>query len=219
MDIHSFAGSLIETLVIDESNPHYFMSHAFLVAFEGMRLIRCFGHSQNVIIRRNIETLGEFCFSACKSLVGIAFEPDSRVTIFGECAFSECSALKSICIPAQVERISDSCFRRCSSLAEVIFEEGSKLTRIDRRAFVDCFSLRVFVVPARLSILESGIFNCCDSLSGLIFEIPSTLRNLHLPVDDFVSLCIPDSVEVLTGVLRKCKEHMATLVSYVQLVD
>jgi hypothetical protein len=72
---------------------------------------------------------------------------------------------------------------------------------------MDCDSLSLFVVPAQLEIIDANIFAGCDSVSQLIFEIPSGLRNLHLPMDDFVSLSIPDSVEGLTGLLRKCKGH------------
>jgi hypothetical protein len=202
-----FAESSIERVIVDESNPHYFVSDDFLVAFEGMRLIRYFGHSETVTIGRDIEALGKFSFGGSRSLVTVAFEADSRLTGFDMSAFSSCSALTSICIPAEVDYIGGFCFSGCTSLAEVRFEQGSKLTRICRGAFLECCSLRLFVIPARLSILESGIFSCCDSLSGVIFEIPSTLCNLHLPMNDFVSLAIPDSVEILTGELRKCEGH------------
>jgi hypothetical protein len=104
--VQSLTRCSIERIVIDEANPHYFVSGDFLVAFDGMRLIRCFGHSESVIVGGNIESLGSLCFSECKSLVTISFESDSRLSIFGESAFSHCSALESICIPAQVGRIS-----------------------------------------------------------------------------------------------------------------
>jgi hypothetical protein len=203
----SFAESSIERVVVDESNPHYFISGDFLVGFEGMILIRYFGHSESVIIERNIGSIGRSCFRECRSLESIVFESDSRLSILGECAFSECRSLKSICIPAQVERISDSCFRACRSLAEVKFEPGSKLTRIDYEAFARCHSLVSFAIPAQLEILESSVFTYSASISELVFEIPSRLKQLHLPMDDFVSLSIPDSVEVLTGLLRRSKRH------------
>jgi hypothetical protein len=216
----SFVGSSFENVVIDESNPHYFVSGDFIVAFDGMRLIRYFGHSENVIICREIQAVGGYCFHQCNSVATVAFEPDSQLTIFGECAFSHCSALKSIRISAQVERISAYSFSQCSSLVEVAFEQGSKLTRIDREAFLDCHSLRSFTVPAQLEILQSDVFTRSNSvsisphrnsLSQLIFEVPSRLTQLHLPMDDFVSLCIPDSIEVLTGLLRTSRRHDSVL--------
>jgi hypothetical protein len=88
----------------------------------------------------------------------------------------------------------------------VRFEQGSKLTRIDQWAFMDCRSLRSFFIPGQLEILASGIFEC-ESLSELMFETPSRMRQLHLPMDDFVSLSIPDSVKILTGVLQAVNRH------------
>jgi hypothetical protein len=201
----SFSDSSIERVVLIESNPHYFVSGDFLIAVEGIRLIRYLGHSENVTIGREVEGLGEYCFGRCKSLVTVAFESNSRLTIFGESAFSHCSALKMIWIPAQVETISEYCFDQCYSLAEVRFEPGSKLTRIDLGAFMDCPALTSFFIPAHVEILESGIFPDGGSISELKFENPSRLKHLHLPMDDFASLCIPDSVEVLEGLLRPCQ--------------
>jgi hypothetical protein len=201
----SFAGSWIETVLVDESNPHYFVSGDFLVAFDGMRLIRYFGHSETVSIDRSFEAIGRSCFADNRCLLTIAFEADSRLTQFGVCAFSQCSALTSICVPAQVEHISEFCFIDCLSLREVTFEQGSKLSRIDRGAFMNCHSLRLFVVPGQLEILGLSVFVDCKSLSQLRFEIPSRLRQLHLPIHEFDSLLIPDSVEVLSGGLRKCE--------------
>jgi hypothetical protein len=200
----SFANSSIERIVIDESNSHYFVSGDFLVAFDGMTVIRYFGHSETVIIVRDIEALDEGSFSGCKSLVTVAFEEDSRLTRLGVSAFSQCSALKSICIPIQVEYIDEFCFSDCTSLVEVRFEKGSKLTQIGREAFAERRSLRLFVVPARLSILEWHVFYSCNLLSQFVFGVPSTLRRLDLPTDDFVSICIPDSMEILMMALRKC---------------
>jgi hypothetical protein len=202
----SLAGSCIETVVVDELNPHYFVSGDFLVAFDGMTLIRYFGHSDNLMIGREIEALGEFCFSEFGSLVTVAFESDSRLTRFDRSAFSRCSALASICIPVQVQHICRFCFSYCRSLTEVAFEQGSKLTRIDREAFSSCSSLHSFVIPTQLEMIESDVLTS-HSLSTLIFEIPSRLRQLYVPMQDCFSLAIPDSVEVFTVLPWKCKGH------------
>ena len=45
-------------------------------------------------------------------------------------AFSDCTALTSIEIPASVESIEECAFKGCSQLASVTFEKGSKLKTI-----------------------------------------------------------------------------------------
>jgi hypothetical protein len=50
MDCKALLGSLIENIIVDEANPHYFVSADFLMALEGMRLIRYFGSSETVIV-------------------------------------------------------------------------------------------------------------------------------------------------------------------------
>jgi hypothetical protein len=51
--------------------------------------------------------------------------------------------------------------------------------------------------------VEALAFEMCESLTRLTFAIPSRLRKLDLPPSNFGSLSIPDSVEVLSGMLGR----------------
>jgi hypothetical protein len=83
------------------------------------------------------------------------------------------------------------------------FERGSALSQIDSKSFEECISLHAFCVPPQLEVVEWDLFWYCELLTQLRFEIPSGLKQLELPPSDFGSLCIPDSVEVIGGYLRK----------------
>ena len=95
---------------------------------------------KTVVIPANVTTIGGSAFKNCSSLATVTFEQGSQLkTIAGGYfsggssyygAFSNCTALTSIEIPASVETIEAAAFKGCSSLATVTFEQGSQLKTI-----------------------------------------------------------------------------------------
>jgi hypothetical protein len=230
IDGSTFIESSIEEIHVDSENPNFFAPGPFLVEVKEMTLIRYLGRTTNVridhfghltftqiganvfrgestlvslCIPAVVEILGETCFSESTSLCELTFESGSRLNTIQDLVFCSCSSLVSICIPAQVEYIPAFCFAMCTSLAELTFERGSKLIELCSGAFSGCFSIRSIIFPSRLEIMGFGSLDECRSLSGLTFEIPSRMRELDLPPSDFGSLCIPDSVEFVTGMIDR----------------
>ena len=87
----------------------------------------------SIDIPANVETIGTAVFWGCSSLTTVTFEKGSQLKTIGGGsssyygAFSYCTALTSIEIPASVETIGASAFKGCSKLATVTFEKGSQL--------------------------------------------------------------------------------------------
>ena len=89
----------------------------------------------SIDIPANVETIGTAVFGGCSSLATVTFENGSQLKTIGggsysSGAFSDCTALTSIEIPASVETIEAAAFKGCSSLATVTFEKGSQLKTI-----------------------------------------------------------------------------------------
>ena len=90
----------------------------------------------SIDIPANVETIGTAVFWGCSSLTTVTFEKGSQLKTIGGGssyyygAFSYCSSLTSIEIPASVETIEAAAFKGCSSLATVTFEKGSQLKTI-----------------------------------------------------------------------------------------
>ena len=98
----------------------------------------------SIEIPASIETIEATAFYNCSSLTTVTFENGSQLRTIGggyyyndyeksyysHGAFSNCTALTSIEIPASVETIEAAAFAFCSSLKTVTFEKGSKLTTI-----------------------------------------------------------------------------------------
>ena len=98
----------------------------------------------SIQIPASVETIGLRAFKKCSSLANITFEKGSilkdikggskmasdymSIDYYG--AFSDCSALTAIEIPASVESIGVAAFSDCKKLASVTFEHSSKLKSI-----------------------------------------------------------------------------------------
>ena len=103
--------------------------------------------------------------------------------------FSDCTALKSIEIPASVETIEAAAFKGCSSLTTVTFEKESQLKIIGGGygysysgtfyyygAFSDCTALKSIEIPASVETIEVVAFKGCSSLTTVTFEKGSQLK-------------------------------------------
>ena len=152
---------------------------------------------KSVVISANVTTIENIAFWDCSKLTTVTFEKGSQLkTIAGDSydgAFSDCSSLTSIEIPASVETIGKEAFKRCSSLATVTFEKGSQLKIIGGGysssshfgtysdyygAFSDCSSLTSIEIPASVETIEATAFKRCSKLTTVTFEKGSQLKTI-----------------------------------------
>jgi hypothetical protein len=209
IDCKAFIDSSIERVHIEEANRHYFMSGAFLIAFDGMKLIRYFGYDNTVLFTPQIESVCDYCFADSK-VATIGFEEGSRVNLIGASAFFNCSRLKSMCIPAAVEFLGESCFDGCAALSQVTFAPGSSLVHIGSHAFERCISLTSICIPAEVRQLPNYCFRDSESFEELTFAPVLKLSRFdNQALSECFSLrllMIPSEVEILeVGVFFDCE--------------
>ena len=108
-------------------------------------------------------------------------------------AFSVCTALTQIAIPAPVTDIDISAFNECISLTNVVLPES--LPKISNTAFNGCTALEEISLPASLTTILNGAFKGCSSLKRVygfentqvtsikneIFNNCSSLAEIALP--------------------------------------
>ena len=191
----------------------YSSSSAYYGAFEGCTSLT------SIEIPASAETIGENAFNRCKALTTVTFEKGSQLkTIEGgyydkttDCygAFSDCTSLTSIEIPASVETIESTAFKRCTALTTVTFEKGSQLKTIEGGdvfsdyygAFSDCTSLTSIEIPASVETIGSTAFERGTALTTVTFEKGSQLKIIELDTfrscHSLTSIEIPASVETI----------------------
>jgi hypothetical protein len=133
-----------------------------------------------------VQILGSRCFSNCRSLSSISFEPNSRLTRIESFAFSF-SSLQSIVIPSTIQILGSKCFSNCRSLSSISFESNSRLTGIESMAF-DRQNLFVVIPSTILFVAFDAIPNdfpisIADCDSCVEFDWWKQLRESGISVD------------------------------------
>ena len=89
----------------------------------------------SIDIPASVKTIQAGAFSNCRKLASVTFEKGSQLKTIGEIipsnitkgAFTNCTSLTFIEIPASVETIEAAAFKGCSSLTTITFEKDSQL--------------------------------------------------------------------------------------------
>ena len=158
----------------------------------------------SIEIPASVETIGAAAFKGCFLLATVTFEKGSQLKtikggyyrdiydsiIYCYGAFSGCTSLTSIEIPASVETIEAAAFKGCSQLATITFEKGSKLRTIGGGyyfsdssdsyyygAFSDC-PITSIEIPASVETIEAAAFIGCSELATVTFEKGSQLKTI-----------------------------------------
>lgn len=89
-------------------------------------------------------------------------------------AFSECSNLTNIELPASLTSIDDTAFGRCTSLTNIEIPES--VTSIGTFVFEGCTSLTEIRIPPRVTTIDDYAFYGCSSLIDI--KIPTSLTRI-----------------------------------------
>ena len=110
-----------------------------------------------------IDTAGKTLILGCRNSV---IPADGSVTGIGSGAFTQCTALESITIPASVTSIGDEAFKQCYNLSSVTISAG--VISIGKDAFDECIGLVSITIPDSVTSIGSGAFSNCNRLASIV---------------------------------------------------
>jgi hypothetical protein len=122
----------VKSVTVSSENPFFVIEDSFVKSCDGKRLIRYLGTEEKVLIRKEVEVIGEWCFSYRSDVREIEFESKSNLKMIDKRAFLG-TAIERILIPPGVQSIGASAFRQCQELREVEFE--GDLCELGKSAF------------------------------------------------------------------------------------
>ena len=153
---------------------------------------------QSITIPASVTEIGKSAFQNCSKLQTVTFAEGSQLQTIGNNAFESCSALTSITIPANVTSIGSAAFRYCSELQTVTFAEGSQLKTIGDYAFYNCDALTSITIPASVTSIGQYAFYVCNKLQTVTFAEGSQLQtigsNAFYSCSALTSITIPANV-------------------------
>lgn len=115
-------------------------------------------------------TNGSWVYKKDKTAIkSVVFEKGSRITSIGDGAFSGCTALESVKLPAYLKEIHANAFSGCGALSAVSIP--TKCTVIGKNAFLGCTSLKKVTFRATAPIAFSTK-SFADLTEDVTVEIP-----------------------------------------------
>ena len=120
----------------------------------------------------SVTSIGSSAFSSCTSLTEVNIP--ASVTNIGSSAFSSCYYLKAVTIPASVTNIGSSAFSSCYNLKAVTIP--ASVTNIGSSAFSWCSRLTAVTIPEGVATIGSSAFERCSSLTEV--NIPASAINI-----------------------------------------
>ena len=114
--------------------------------------------------------------------------------VIGSHAFSYCSGLTSLNLPAGITEIQNDAFRNCSGLTSLNLPDG--ITEIGNNVFYGCSGLTSLTLPAGITSIGSSAFSGCSGLTSL--NLPAGITKIgdraFQGCSGLTSLTLPDGI-------------------------
>lgn len=157
---YAFRGAKFETFIENELTEigNYAFDSSSLTEFDATQLL----------------SVGDYAFASSTGLKLVKFNDNSPCTYLGEGAFSGCTGLVTITVPAGITVLSDKLFQGCSSLAGVTY--AGRVTEIGKYAYAQCTKLTELQIIDSVSVIGDYAFSGCTSVVSA--RIPRTVNAL-----------------------------------------
>ena len=118
----------------------------------------------NISIPNSVTSIGQCAFSDCSGLKSV--ELPNSISSIEQSVFRDCSGLTGISIPSSVTSIGSEAFRGCTSLKNVKISDS--VTSIGNSAFYNCSGITDIDIPNGVEKIESSAFSGCTELTNVV---------------------------------------------------
>ena len=150
-----------------------------------------------------VTVIGDSAFRDNSALTTVTI-PDSVKTI-GVCAFQECSNLTEAAIGNGVVKIGEYAFSGCKNLVDITL--GENVAEIEQSAFSYCSSLTEITLPQSVTVLGAYAFTKCLSLASVKLSDNITVLNneTFFGCKSLRNISLPNKLQKISNnVFRDC---------------
>ncbi len=153
----------------------------------------------------SLSIVGEGAFSDCSNLTNITIPAISSITNLPNRLFQDCSSVTTVTLKSGIKTIGRSCFSGCISLSSIEF--SNTVEEIEKFAFDGCTSLVSVTLSPTVKVIESGAFQNCTSLSEI--SVGNSIETIESQAFEgcvsLLSISLPKSVsEIQENAFRNC---------------
>ena len=137
-------------------------------------------NNNNIMKLNNVTEIAASAFQNCTELMGVDLS-NNKLDSIGDSAFSGCTKIKEISIPAATRFMGNNVFTNDSALEKVTFAAKSVLKRVGNSVFQSCSALsKVYfgtvenTLPSSLVEAGTSMFSGCKTIQT--FRIPKGLK-------------------------------------------
>lgn len=207
----------VQTIKVDVDNPKYDSRNncnAIIESSTNKLIAGC----ETTVIPNSVVEIGEGAFSGT-GITKINL-PDGLQKI-GKYAFSKCTQLRSLTIPASVSEIGKEIFKSASNITEISVDKNNQKydSRANCNAIIETktntliFGCGNTIVPEGVTRLEDRAFANCKSLEEI--ELPDSVTSIGprcFSKSSLKSIVIPDSVtEIGDAAFWECQLEKITI--------
>ncbi len=136
----------------------------------------------SVYIPKSVTSISRLAFDGCASLKYVKFEMGKGSALeIGAGAFSQCTALEEIVLPARTKSIGDNAFFYCTKLQGIMIEGGSKYYYSQDGVLFD-YSGNLLCFPAGSQLKDYKIPNGITRIADYACSDIKSLESVELPI-------------------------------------
>ena len=156
--------AVLNDLRVAQGNPVYHSAGNCIIETATKTLVAgC--NASRIPTDGSVTKIGSYAFSECTRMESITIP--AGVTTIGTYAFYNCQSLTGITIPTSVTSIGGWAFYSCRGLTTVTIPQG--VTSIGYCAFYECRNLTRAVIPNSVTSIGGSAFSGCNNLGTVVY--------------------------------------------------
>ncbi len=116
------------------------------------------------VVIENADRIYDYAFTGCSNIISISLP--AEITAIGNYAFNDCASLESMKITIRVVSVGDYAFYGCAELSELEIA-GGYISSIGEFAFAGCSKIESIVIPDSVKTIGYYAFFGCERLNSI----------------------------------------------------